>query len=64
MTKPNIPQEILSKIVVYNKYAKYNREKKRRETWEEITTRNKEMHQGKFPELNDEIDMNDMNDLY
>ena len=56
MTKLNLPQEIFSKIVVYNKYAKYNRNKKRRETWEEITTRNKEMHQGKFPELKEDIE--------
>jgi len=56
MTKLNLPQEIYSKIVVYNKYAKYNRKKKRRETWEEITTRNKEMHQEKFPELKEDIE--------
>jgi ribonucleoside-diphosphate reductase alpha chain len=56
MTNLSMPQEILSKIVVYNKYAKYNRNKKRRETWEEITTRNKEMHQDKFPGLKEEIE--------
>jgi len=56
MIKLNLPQEIYSKIVVYNKYAKYNRKKKRRETWEEITTRNKEMHQEKFPELKEDIE--------
>ena len=56
MTKLNLPQEIFSKIVVYNKYAKYNRNKKRRETWEEITTRNKKMHQEKFPELKEDIE--------
>ena len=56
MTKLNLPQEIYSKIVVYNKYAKYNRKKKRRETWEEITTRNKEMHQEKFPKLKEDIE--------
>ena len=31
----NITQEILSGIVVHNKYAKYNQDKQRRETWEE-----------------------------
>jgi ribonucleoside-diphosphate reductase alpha chain len=31
-------------------------EKKRRETWEELVTRNKEMHQTKFPQLKDEIE--------
>ena len=47
----NITQEILSDIVVYNKYAKYVPSKQRRETWEELVTRNKEMHQSKFPDL-------------
>ena len=47
----NITQEILSDIVVYNKYAKYLPTKQRRETWEELVTRNKEMHQEKFPQL-------------
>ena len=52
----NITQEILSDIVVYNKYAKYVPSKQRRETWEELVTRNKEMHQEKFPELSEEIE--------
>ena len=52
----NLSQEILSDIVVYNKYAKYNSGKKRRETWEELVTRNKEMHQTKFPKLKEEIE--------
>ncbi len=52
----NITQEILSDIVVYNKYAKYLPNKQRRETWEELVTRNKEMHQEKFPDLKDEIE--------
>ena len=52
----NITQEILSDIVVYNKYAKYIPTKQRRETWEELVTRNKEMHQAKFPKLKDEIE--------
>ena len=47
----NITQEILSDIVVYNKYAKYVPSKQRRETWEELVTRNKEMHHSKFPDL-------------
>ena len=41
----NITQEILSDIVVYNKYAKYLPKKQRRETWKELVTRNKKMHQ-------------------
>jgi ribonucleoside-triphosphate reductase len=52
----NITQEILSDIVVYNKYAKYIPKKQRRETWEELVTRNKEMHQKKFPDLKNEIE--------
>jgi len=52
----NISQEILSDIVVYNKYAKYIPSKQRRETWEELVTRNKEMHQEKFPKLKEEIE--------
>jgi ribonucleoside-triphosphate reductase (thioredoxin) len=52
----NITQEILSDIVVYNKYAKYIPKKQRRETWKELVTRNKKMHQEKFPQLKEEIE--------
>jgi len=52
----DITQQILSEITVYNKYAKYLPEFKRRETWNEIVTRNKEMHQQKFPSLFNEIE--------
>jgi ribonucleoside-diphosphate reductase alpha chain len=38
------------------KYAKYVPELNRRETWNELVTRNKEMHQSKFPQLKDEIE--------
>jgi ribonucleoside-diphosphate reductase alpha chain len=31
------------------KYARYNEKLNRRETWEEIVTRNKQMHIDKFP---------------
>jgi ribonucleoside-diphosphate reductase alpha chain len=51
----NISQEILSDIVVYNKYAKYLPSKQRRETWKELVTRNKNMHLAKFPDLKEEI---------
>jgi len=50
-----ITQQILSDIVIYNKYAKFNPELQRRETWDEIVTRNKDMHISKFPNLKDEI---------
>ena len=52
----NITQEILSDIVVYNKYAKYLPKKQRRETWRELVTRNKKMHQKKYPQLKEEIE--------
>jgi ribonucleoside-triphosphate reductase len=52
----NITQEILSDIVVYNKYAKYVPKKQRRETWKELVTRNKKMHQEKYPKLKEEIE--------
>lgn len=46
-----INHEILSDIVVWSKYAKYDETKQRRETWEEIVTRNMNMHISKFPNL-------------
>lgn len=38
------------------KYAKYLPEANRRETWEELVTRNKNMHLKKYPTLTDEIE--------
>ena len=52
----DISQEILSDITTYMKYAKYSPELQRRETWVELVTRNKEMHQKKYPALTKEID--------
>jgi len=40
------------------KYAKYRPELQRRETWEELVTRNMEMHIKKFPKLQKEIKEN------
>ena len=37
-----LSNKILSDITVYMKYAKYLPNEKRRETWEELVTRNKE----------------------
>ena len=51
-----INKDILSDITVHMKYAKYIPELNRRETWEELVTRNKEMHQKKYPELRDDIE--------
>lgn len=56
MKQIELPTKILSDIVTYNKYAKYVKEKQRRETWEEIVDRNKEMHLQKFPQLKNEIE--------
>lgn len=47
---------ILSSIIHYMKYARYMSEYKRRETFQETITRNKEMHQDKFPFLADKIE--------
>ncbi len=48
-------QKILSDITVYMKYAKFVPELKRRETWEELVTRNMNMHIKKYPKLESEI---------
>jgi len=52
----NVEQSILSDITVYMKYAKFRPELNRRETWEELVDRNKEMHLKKFPNLKNEIE--------
>lgn len=52
----DISQSILSDITVYMKYAKFNPEAERRETWKELVDRNKSMHLKKFPELSEEIE--------
>ena len=52
----NRSNKILSDITVFNKYSKYVPELGRRETWEELVTRNKEMHQRKYPHIKDEIE--------
>ena len=50
-----LSNEILSSITVFMKYAKYMPELQRRETWEELVTRNMEMHIKKYPKLESEI---------
>jgi ribonucleoside-diphosphate reductase alpha chain len=52
----DISQKILSDITVYMKYAKFVPELNRRETWEELVTRNKEMHQKRYPQIKEEIE--------
>ena len=51
----DISNKILSEITVYMKYAKYRPELQRRETWQELVTRNMEMHIKKYPQLEQEI---------
>ena len=51
-----ISNQILSEITVHMKYAKYLPDENRRETWEELVTRNKKMHQKRYPHLKDEIE--------
>ena len=54
----NNNNKILSDITVHMKYAKFIPELNRRETWEELVTRNKEMHQKRYPDLYNEIEEN------
>jgi len=51
-----ISNKILSEITVYMKYAKYVPALNRRETWDELVTRNKAMHLKKYPQLAEEIE--------
>jgi len=52
----DISQKILSDVTVFMKYAKFQPHLNRRETWHELVSRNKEMHQKKYPHLHDEIE--------
>ena len=47
--------KILSDITVHMKYAKYNKEILRRESWDEIVERNMNMHMKTYPILEDDI---------
>jgi len=51
-------KKILSDLTVHMKYAKFLPDENRRETWGELVTRNKEMHQKRYPELADQIQLN------
>jgi len=53
-----INNKILSDITVHMKYAKYVPELKRRETWQELVDRNKQMHIRKYPSLKEQIETN------
>lgn len=56
MSKMELPTQILSDITVFMKYAKYDKDKNRRENWKELVDRNKQMHLEKFPQLKQEIE--------
>lgn len=49
-------KKALSDITIFNKYSKFVPDKGRRENYEEIVTRNKEMHQRKYPQLTEQIE--------
>lgn len=51
----NLSNEMLSKLTIFSKYAKYIPKKQRRETWDEICTRVEQMHTKKYPELKEDI---------
>jgi ribonucleoside-triphosphate reductase len=51
----DLSKKILSDITVHMKYARYLQSDKRRETWDELVTRNMKMHLKKFPSLKKEI---------
>lgn len=50
MNSKATPQEILSEITVFSKYARYMEEENRRENWDELVQRNLTMHIEKYPE--------------
>ena len=51
----NLASKILSDITTHMKYARYLPEEYRRETFEEITERNVQMHVKRYPHLEDQI---------
>ena len=50
-----ISNQILSDITVHSKYAKYIAKLQRRETWDEIVDRYKNMMIVKYPQLESDI---------
>ena len=51
----DLEKKILSDITVHMKYARYLDNDNRRENWDELVTRNMNMHLEKFPEMKEEI---------
>ena len=52
----DISQQILSEITVHMKYARYLPNEQRRETWNELITRNRDMHIANFPHIKSPIE--------
>ena len=48
-------KQALADITVFNKYARFNTDVGRRENWQEIVTRNANMHKEKYPHMVDRI---------
>ena len=51
-----LDKKILSDITIHTKYSKFLPEKERRESWEELVSRNMEMHIKKYPQLKENIE--------
>lgn len=51
----DLDKKILSDIVIHTKYARHLPDKERRETWDELVVRNRDMHVKKYPMLKDKI---------
>jgi len=51
----DVSKQILSDITVYAKYARFKPELNRRETWEELVNRNRQMHIKKYPAMEEFI---------
>lgn len=51
-----LDSKLLSDLTVHMKYAKFLPDANRREVWDEIVTRNRNMHLKKYPQLKKEID--------
>lgn len=51
-----LSQDLLSRMVIYTKYAKFDEKLKRRSNWHELVTEVKNMHIRKYPHLEEEIE--------
>lgn len=51
----DVSKQILSDITVYSKYARFKPELNRRETWEELVNRNRQMHIKRYPAMEEFI---------